>query len=97
MIAKCFSFLCLVVGWVTLFTFWGGLVFGHFYFGYSMNGLDEASWTCFAPQDKSVTVPWPGPKEDVPDNYHNVSDDFQLCARFGFYTYLMVTLTLLCI
>ena len=79
------------------FGFWFALVYGHFYYGYG-NGINndgEELETCYAPQDKDVQIPWSSSGGgNIPDDYHNVNDNFILCARFGFYTYLCVTLLL---
>ena len=54
---KCISAICLLIGWVTIVGFWLAIVYGHYYFGYA-NELNEASWSCYAKQDKDVLVPW---------------------------------------
>ena len=94
-LANCLSGMLLIIGWLILFSFWSALIYGHYYFGYVNNGLEEGHLSCYAPQDKDVLVPWDG-QGAVPDSYHNVSDNFQLCARFGFYTYIGVTTAALC-
>ena len=38
-----------------------------------------------------MTVPWLGMEEDAPDGYHNVNDNFRVCARIGFFTYIFIT------
>ena len=76
------------------FGFWIALIYGHFYFGYGIGSSNsgEESEICYAPQDKNIEQPWSfQTSKAIPDDYHNVNDNFILCARFGYYTYISVT------
>ena len=66
--------------------FWGSLITGFFYYGFS--GQDQ--WTCYATQDDQVKVPWDyNTQGDVPEDYHNVNSNFQVVCIWGFFDYLL--------
>ena len=96
-ISLCVSGILFLVGYLLHLSFWAGLIFGHYYFAYG-EGLDRG-WTCYAPQDKDVKEPWNNliPENERPDSYHDVGDNFKLCARFGFYTYVIIGAAIFCV
>ena len=89
--SRCLQYFCsyflLSISFLLFMAFWVALVYGHYYFGYQGGISDE--YTCYAPNDKDYKVPWPIEEEiqQPPDNYNDVTHNFKMCARFGFYTY----------
>ena len=96
-ISVCISSLLLLVGYILHLSFWAALIFGHYYFAYG-DGLDRG-WTCYAPQDKDIKLPYNNFKleKERPYSYHDVGDNFKLCARFGFYTFVVMGTALFCV
>ena len=87
---KCISVLLLTVSYLAFWGFWVVLIYGHYWYGYTEESEDVTDWNCYAPQDKDVTEPYMGPLGSEPDNYHDVSQNFKVCARMGFYTYIYI-------
>ena len=83
----------LLVSWLLVAAFFGGLTYGHYYFGYVGEPTDN-DLTCYASGDKDITVPWDLSLGDVPNSYHDVSWNFRLCARFGLVTFSLISCTL---
>ena len=45
---------------------------------------DWDNWECYASQDHDILVPWSNDFEDPPEDYHNVSANFQMVNLWGF-------------
>ena len=89
------NFIWQVLGLLTLYGTIGFLVYIHFYFAFD-NSLEEATdWTCWAKQNRDKTEPYLGEgKPKHTDEWHDVGDNFKVCARFGFYMYSFVALVM---
>ena len=84
------SAILLIISWLLVAAFFGGLTYGHYYFGYVDEPTDK-DLTCYASGNKDITVPWDLSLGDVPDSYHDVSWNFRLCARFGLVTFSLIS------
>ena len=83
----CCSYLTVALSYVIFVTFWLAHVFGYIFYLFFD---DESNSKCYAPQDSSVTVPLGSDAPSIPDNYHDVSANFDVCLYWGLINYTLI-------
>ena len=63
---------------IALPTFYGIFAFG-----------DHENWDCYASQDRSDTKPYDGDMDNIPDKYHNVTENFRMINLWGFWNFML--------